>query len=117
MSRRTWTLVAVVLGSGIVFLDSTIVNVALRQGAAPELAARFRAQLCDEAWNRLHPIGHATPFREELRQCMLRRRVDHERVLSYADLFDHLEPGQLLAAPPDSWARDWELADPDTFRA
>src|SRR5918994_5482205 len=30
MSRQTWTLVAVVLGSGIVFLDSTIVNVALR---------------------------------------------------------------------------------------
>ena len=30
MTRRTWTLVAVVLGSGIVFLDSTIVNVALR---------------------------------------------------------------------------------------
>ncbi|HSM38190.1 MAG TPA: MFS transporter [Candidatus Limnocylindrales bacterium] len=30
MSPRTWTLIAVVLGSGIVFLDSTIVNVALR---------------------------------------------------------------------------------------
>jgi EmrB/QacA subfamily drug resistance transporter len=30
VSSRTWTLVAVVLGSGIVFLDSTIVNVALR---------------------------------------------------------------------------------------
>ena len=30
MSRRAWTLTAVVLGSGIVFLDSTIVNVALR---------------------------------------------------------------------------------------
>ena len=29
MSRRAWTLVAVVLGSGIVFLDSTVVNVAL----------------------------------------------------------------------------------------
>jgi EmrB/QacA subfamily drug resistance transporter len=29
MSRRTWTLVAVVLGSGIVFLDGTVVNVAL----------------------------------------------------------------------------------------
>ena len=29
MDRRTWALVAVVLGSGIVFLDSTIVNVAL----------------------------------------------------------------------------------------
>ena len=30
MSSRTWTLVAVVIGSGIVFLDSTVVNVALR---------------------------------------------------------------------------------------
>jgi EmrB/QacA subfamily drug resistance transporter len=30
VTRRTWTLVAVVLGSGIVFLDSTVVNVALR---------------------------------------------------------------------------------------
>jgi EmrB/QacA subfamily drug resistance transporter len=30
MDRRNWTLVAVVLGSGIVFLDSTIVNVALK---------------------------------------------------------------------------------------
>ena len=29
MDRRSWTLVAVVLGSGIVFLDATIVNVAL----------------------------------------------------------------------------------------
>ncbi len=30
MTSRTWTLVAVVIGSGIVFLDSTVVNVALR---------------------------------------------------------------------------------------
>ncbi len=30
MTRRGWTLVAVVLGSGIVFLDSTVVNVALK---------------------------------------------------------------------------------------
>ena len=30
MTRQRWTLAAVVLGSGIVFLDSTIVNVALR---------------------------------------------------------------------------------------
>src|SRR5919204_3774616 len=30
MDSRRWTLLAVVLGSGIVFLDSTIVNVALR---------------------------------------------------------------------------------------
>ena len=30
MSRRAWTMVAVVLGSGIVFLDGTVVNVALK---------------------------------------------------------------------------------------
>ena len=28
-TRKRWTLVAAVLGSGIVFLDSTVVNVAL----------------------------------------------------------------------------------------
>ncbi len=34
MARRTWTLIAVVIASGIVFLDSTIVNVALKTIAA-----------------------------------------------------------------------------------
>jgi EmrB/QacA subfamily drug resistance transporter len=38
VTRRTWTLAAVVLGSGIVFLDSTVVNVALRT-MADELPA------------------------------------------------------------------------------
>jgi glutamate synthase domain-containing protein 2 len=54
---------------------------------------------------------------DQLRPDMLRRRIDHERVLSYADLFDHLAPGQLLDEAPGSWRADWELADPDLFRA
>jgi len=54
---------------------------------------------------------------DQLRPSMLRRRVDHERVLSYADLFDHLAPGELLDSAPAGWRADWELADPDTFRA
>lgn len=53
---------------------------------------------------------------EELRPHMLRRRMDHQTVLSYAEMFEHLEPGQLLEDAPGSWARDWELADPDRFR-
>jgi EmrB/QacA subfamily drug resistance transporter len=40
MSRRTWTLIAVVLGSAVVFLDSTIVNVALRS-IADQLPGTF----------------------------------------------------------------------------
>ena len=39
---------------------------------------------------------------DQLRPSMLRRRVDHERVLSYADMFDHLAPGELLRQRP-SW--------------
>jgi glutamate synthase domain-containing protein 2 len=52
----------------------------------------------------------------ELRPHMLRRRVNHDQVLSYAEMFHHLEPGELLASPPAGhWERDWALADPDRF--
>jgi EmrB/QacA subfamily drug resistance transporter len=44
MSRRTWTLVAVVLASGIIFLDGTVVNVALPT-IQRELPATFVAPL------------------------------------------------------------------------
>jgi glutamate synthase domain-containing protein 2 len=54
----------------------------------------------------------------ELAPRMLHRRIDHRAVLSYAELFEHLEPGQLLAEPPPGrWARDWALADPDRFQS
>lgn len=47
MQRGTWTLVTVVLGSGIVFLDSTVVNVALRaigDQLPAELVGRLEGQ-------------------------------------------------------------------------
>lgn len=44
MSSRSWTLVAVVLASGIVFLDSTVVNVAL-DAIGRELPATYVASL------------------------------------------------------------------------
>lgn len=49
MQRRTWTLVAVVLGSGIVFLDSTVVNVALKAIGA-ELPTSFLGVLEGQAY-------------------------------------------------------------------
>jgi EmrB/QacA subfamily drug resistance transporter len=49
MQRRTWALVAVVLGSGIVFLDSTVVNVALKAIGA-ELPASFLGVLEGQAY-------------------------------------------------------------------
>ena len=49
MSRKTWTLVAVVLGSAIVFLDSTVVNVALK-AIGEELPASFVGVLEGESY-------------------------------------------------------------------
>jgi glutamate synthase domain-containing protein 2 len=46
---------------------------------------------------------------------MLLQRVDPHTVRSYAELHEWLTPGQLLASVPDTWASDWQAADPDRF--
>ncbi len=52
----------------------------------------------------------------ELGPALLRRRIDHDRTVSYAELFPGLAPGELLAEPrPAAWSRDWDLADADRF--
>ncbi|MFJ3234710.1 FMN-binding glutamate synthase family protein [Streptomyces sp. NPDC086787] len=51
----------------------------------------------------------------QLRPRMLRRRIDPFTERSYAELYEWLEPGQLLVEPPASWAADWKTADPDRF--
>ncbi|MDQ6641195.1 MAG: FMN-binding glutamate synthase family protein [Actinomycetota bacterium] len=53
---------------------------------------------------------------DDLRPHMLRRRVGHGSIKSYAEMFHWLEPGELLDQPSEAWVRDWELADPDRFR-
>jgi hypothetical protein len=46
----------------------------------------------------------------------MRRDADsHTR--SYAELYRWLEPGELLAEPPEFWAADWARANPDSFAA
>jgi glutamate synthase domain-containing protein 2 len=51
----------------------------------------------------------------ELRPHMLCRRTDPVTVRTYAELYDWLAPGQLLAEPPRGWADDWAAAGPDRF--
>ena len=53
----------------------------------------------------------------ELRPAHLLRRIDQNTVWTYAELFEWLEPGELLAEVPQSWAADWLAADPDGFAA
>jgi glutamate synthase domain-containing protein 2 len=45
----------------------------------------------------------------------LHRRVDHATVRTYAQLFDWLEPGELVGQAPGEWADHWAAADPDRF--
>ncbi|MET8856242.1 FMN-binding glutamate synthase family protein [Streptomyces sp. NPDC004579] len=51
----------------------------------------------------------------ELTPHLLLRRVGPTTVSSYAELYEWLAPGELLAGPPPSWASDWAAADPDSF--
>ena len=73
----------------------------------PEADARARRARQDRAGGALPGGGGrpgdagdgldgAAPARDELRPHMLRRRIDHSRTESYAELFEHLASGELL---------------------
>ena len=58
-------------------------------------------------------MGLAGPH--ELKPAHIHRRTGSAIVQSYAELFEWLEPGELLAEPPEGWAADWRGADADRF--
>jgi glutamate synthase domain-containing protein 2 len=88
---------------------------ALDVGDKTERVHRYQQAVVAEAKQIIASMGLQGP--EELAPHLLRRRIDHARTQSYAELFEHLEAGQLLTEPPPTWALDWELADPDRFVA
>ena len=74
---------------------------------------RYQEATVGEAGQIMASLGARQP--SELSPHQLRRRIGHMDTRSYAELFDWLEPGELLAEPPRSWRTDWERADPDHF--
>jgi glutamate synthase domain-containing protein 2 len=76
--------------------------------------ARYQKAVVEQAMQVIASMGLAGPH--ELTPHMLRRRVDHSRTENYAQLYEQLLPGQLLADPPHGWRLDWAQADPDAFR-
>lgn len=52
----------------------------------------------------------------DLSPTQLRKVINAWETRSYAELFEWLAPGQLLAEPPETWAADWAAADPAAFR-
>ena len=91
-----------------------------RRGRAVDVAdkservRRYQEATLQQALQITAAMGLASPA--DIRPGHLQRRVDHTTTASYRELFEWLEPGQLLHEPPPSWAEDWKAADPDTFR-
>ncbi|MGW3357562.1 FMN-binding glutamate synthase family protein [Streptomyces bungoensis] len=74
---------------------------------------RFQEATVASALQIMASMGVTDPA--QLRPHMLRRRIDPVTERSYEELYEWLEPGQLLDGPPESWAADWKAADPDRF--
>ncbi len=73
----------------------------------------YQSQVVDQAMQIVASMGlHSF---DDLRPHMLRRRISHGEIASYADLVESITPGSLLTNPPPSWAADWDHADPDRF--
>jgi glutamate synthase domain-containing protein 2 len=78
-----------------------------------ERVYRYQHAVVAEAQRLISSMGLHSPA--EVGPHHLVRRVDHVTSHSYAELYEWLEPGQLLHEPPESWRTDWERADPDSF--
>ncbi|TSD95367.1 FMN-binding glutamate synthase family protein [Skermania sp. ID1734] len=75
---------------------------------------RYHASTVAQAMQLMASLGVSDPA--QLSPYMLRKKVTATVVRSYAELYEWLEPGQLLDDPPLNWRTDWQLADPDSFR-
>lgn len=73
----------------------------------------YQRNTVDEALRLMASMGAQTSA--DLTPHMLRRNIERERSLSYAELYRWLEPGELLADAPAEWANDWKLADASRF--
>ncbi|HSI27589.1 MAG TPA: FMN-binding glutamate synthase family protein [Aeromicrobium sp.] len=52
---------------------------------------------------------------DQLTPRKLFRRIDPQTTKTYKELYEWLEPGQLLSDPPVHWKRDWYVATADSF--
>jgi glutamate synthase domain-containing protein 2 len=86
---------------------------ALDVGDKSERVFRYQQATVAQAQLMIASMGLAGPH--QLHPGLLFRRIDHVRTASYAELYDWLSPGELLAEPPPDWADDWAASSPDTF--
>jgi glutamate synthase domain-containing protein 2 len=78
-----------------------------------ERVRRFQEATVAQAQQLIASMGLTGPH--ELHPSMLHRRLDHTTTRTYEELYDWLEPRELLDGAPLAWADDWAAADPDRF--
>jgi glutamate synthase domain-containing protein 2 len=76
---------------------------------------RYQEATVAQAVQLMASMGCTAP--SQLSPHQLMRRVGYTDTRSYAELFEWLEPGELVAGPPRDWVADWKAADPDHFGA
>ncbi|ACU72313.1 Glutamate synthase (NADPH) [Catenulispora acidiphila DSM 44928] len=80
-----------------------------------ERVRQFQQNTVAQAQQIIAAMGLRHP--DELRPGHLLRRIDQNSVRTYAELFEWLEPGELLSEAPQGWAADWRAANADRFTA
>ena len=78
-----------------------------------ERVRRYQQNTVAQAQQIIAAMGLRDP--RELRPEHLLRRIDQNTVRTYGDMYQWLEPGELLAEAPQEWAADWRAADADRF--
>ena len=78
-----------------------------------ERVYRYQRATVAQAMRMMASMGVSDP--SMLNPHMLRKRVSPTEQRSYAEIYEWLEPGELLNHAPPTWRSDWEVADPDSF--
>jgi glutamate synthase domain-containing protein 2 len=78
-----------------------------------ERVRRYQQATVAQAQQIIASMGLSGPH--ALTPAMVHRRIDHLTARPYSELYEWLQPGELVAGAPERWARDWAAADPDRF--
>ena len=86
---------------------------ALHVGDKSVRVKNYQEATVDQAVEIMASMGVSDP--QHLHPELLQRNVGRNEHRSYAELYEWLQPGELLDQPPESWAKDWARADSGTF--
>lgn len=87
---------------------------ALHVGDKSDRVRNYQEATVKQAVEIMATMGVNDP--SQLSPELLQRNIDRTQHRSYAELYEWLKPGELLAQPPEAWIRDWTSADSGTFQ-